>query len=99
MKQRTLRARFFVLSCSFTVALFAGCGGDDNATIATLDGGDGSLDNDGSAGDSSSRIDTVAATNRRGRAIRCRVSFSPLAALTGSRHGMVLLMEEAGRAF
>ena len=48
-----------------------------------------------SAGDSSSRIDTVAATNRRGRAIRCRVSFSPLAALTGSRHGVVLLMEEA----
>jgi two-component system CheB/CheR fusion protein len=46
------------------------------------------------AGDSPSRIDTVAATNRRGRAIHCRVSFTPLAATNGRRHGVVILMEE-----
>jgi two-component system CheB/CheR fusion protein len=40
----------------------------------------------------------VDATNRRGKAIKCRVSCSPLLAHNKQRQGVILLMEEEERS-
>jgi len=45
-------------------------------------------------GDTDSRDLLVDATNRRGKAIRCRVTCTPVHASTGERRGTLLLMEE-----
>jgi two-component system CheB/CheR fusion protein len=37
---------------------------------------------------------TVDATNRRGQAIRCKVSCSPMKSQDGERHGVIVLMEQ-----
>jgi two-component system CheB/CheR fusion protein len=36
----------------------------------------------------------VDATNRRGKGVRCHVTFTPCLDPNGGRHGLVLLMEE-----
>jgi two-component system CheB/CheR fusion protein len=40
------------------------------------------------------RVATLAATNRRGRSIRCQVSVSPILLLPGRGHGAIILMDE-----
>jgi two-component system, chemotaxis family, CheB/CheR fusion protein len=45
-------------------------------------------------GGAASREMTLSATNRKGRALQCRVSISPLHAADGSTCGAIMLMEE-----
>jgi two-component system CheB/CheR fusion protein len=45
-----------------------------------------------------SREITLSATNRKGRALQCRVSISPLHAADGSTSGAIMLMEEVPSA-
>jgi two-component system, chemotaxis family, CheB/CheR fusion protein len=47
-------------------------------------------------GDSDYTEVTLDATNRRGKAIRCRITCTPLVAGGGRREGVILMMEEAG---
>lgn len=46
------------------------------------------------AGETESREVVLDATNRRGKAIRCRVTCMPLLGLGKEIHGGILLMEE-----
>jgi two-component system CheB/CheR fusion protein len=39
-------------------------------------------------------VEVVEATNRRGRAIKCRVSAIPLASYSSSGEGLLVVMEE-----
>jgi two-component system, chemotaxis family, CheB/CheR fusion protein len=47
-------------------------------------------------GDSDHSEVTVEATNRRGKAIRCRITCTPLVLAGGKREGVILMMEEVG---
>jgi two-component system, chemotaxis family, CheB/CheR fusion protein len=49
------------------------------------------------AGESEVRPMTLAATNRRGKAIECGVTCTPLLSAAGSNRGVILLMEEKPR--
>jgi len=47
-------------------------------------------------GSASYQEETLDATTRRGKAIRCHVTCTPFLGLGGERAGVVLLMEEVG---
>ena len=50
---------------------------------------------DSLGGNSQDSVVVLDATNRRGRAIRCRVTITPLNGPNGDTHGVILHMEEA----
>jgi two-component system CheB/CheR fusion protein len=46
------------------------------------------------AGDGDSKVVTLEAVNRRGKAIRCEIRCTPLRGPNGDIHGAIVLMEE-----
>lgn len=48
------------------------------------------------SGEADSKEATLAATNRRGRHVQCRVVCTPLGSAAKKRDGVILMMDELG---